>query len=187
MNWHSLRSSSISPSSMEFGGIYVSPPLVLTLSRLNPLYTLTCCFFKTHLFLCLCLHLSDVLISSDFSTKILYALFVFTMRSTCPNHFLLLYLIPVIIPGDEYKLWMTSIHNFLHRVRYFLSSTSKYLPRRSVTRHCTFFPCGERQSFTPIQRNCEVIIMCINFRVLNLCLSNFELCVWAWKTFTWNL
>jgi hypothetical protein len=62
--------------------IHNSQPLVCILSHMNPVYTLTPCFFKIHCtgsHLCFCLR-----VVSGFLTKVVYAILIFLMQY--PSH-----------------------------------------------------------------------------------------------------
>jgi hypothetical protein len=54
------------------------------------------------------------LLPSGFPTNTLYTFFSSPMCSTCPAHLIPLDLICLMISGDKYKLWSSSLCNFLH-------------------------------------------------------------------------
>jgi hypothetical protein len=63
----------------------------------------------------LCLHSGFV--PWGFPTKILHAFLFPAMRATCPVHFILLNLTILIISGEEYKIWSSSLYRFLRHTR----------------------------------------------------------------------
>jgi hypothetical protein len=79
---------------MEHEGSLLSsqgPATVSVLSQINPLHNL----------------LPSGLFPSSFPIKLLYAV----MRATFSNHFILLHVIILILLGEKYKLWSTSLSN----------------------------------------------------------------------------
>jgi hypothetical protein len=68
--------------------------------------------FILSLFTHLCLHITSGLFTSGFLTNILHAFLFYPIRATCPAHLTLLDLI-ILILGEEYRLWSSSLRSFL--------------------------------------------------------------------------
>jgi hypothetical protein len=94
--------------------VHKSPPLVPIRSQIDPVHTI-----PTHLrsILILSAHLRlslpSSLFSSGFPNNILYGFLVSPIRATRPAHLILLDLIIIIMFGEEYKWWSSSLCSFL--------------------------------------------------------------------------
>jgi hypothetical protein len=94
--------------------VHKSPPLVPILSHINPIHSIPSYLrsvlkLSTHLRL----GLPSGLFPFGFPTNILYAFLFSPIRTTCPAHLVILDLIVLIILGEEYKLWNSSLCSFL--------------------------------------------------------------------------
>lgn len=99
-----------------------SPTLAHMLNQIYPAHTLASNFLKIFLNIILpsTLVLSSVFIPSDFPAKTLHAFLFFPthQHATCSVHLVLLYVVTLIMSGEDYMLW---------------SSSQRSLPQSSVT------------------------------------------------------
>ena len=92
------------------------PPLVPILRQLDPVYTTTSHFLKTHLNIILPFKPSSPKwsLSLRFTHQNLYKPFLSPIRATWPAHLILLDFITRTILGEEYRSLSSSLCSFLH-------------------------------------------------------------------------
>jgi hypothetical protein len=95
--------------------VHKIPPLVPILSQIDPVHTNPShlrftLILSTHLSLCL----PRGILPSGFPINILCSFLFSPIYVTCPAHLILFNLIVLIILGEEYKLWSSSLWSFLH-------------------------------------------------------------------------
>ena len=177
-SWKANRSS-VSPetrrilwNSMDHSRIHNSPPLVLFLSHINPAHSSQSYFLNNHSsILVLFSHLrlglrSGLYLSSPHHIPAYTS--PLPIRTTCPTHFIILYLITPIKFCDKYRSWSPS----LSRLRYSPVTSSlrpNYLPQHRTLEHpqSVLFLQYDRPSFTPIQNTRKIyrilLIKCLYF------------------------
>jgi hypothetical protein len=88
-----------------------------------------------------------------FWTESLYVFIFSPIRTTCPAHLVILYLITRVL-GERKKSWRSSLCSLLQS-RYLVPLRPKYLPRHPIVKHpqSLVLPQCERPSFRPAQNN----------------------------------
>jgi len=113
-----------------------NPPPVPILSQINTVHSLHPSSWRSSLILSshLQLGLPSGLFPSGFPTKSLYVLLLSPIRTTCPAHLILLYLITRMTFGEQYislsySIWSFSIPRYLDPPR------PKYSPQYPILKH----------------------------------------------------
>ena len=97
--------------------VYRNPLLGPLLSQTNPIHTLTSYFFQIYFNILSSMPMSSKWpLSAGFPTITLYAFLCFPIHATSPNPCILLHLVVLLILvfGQKYRSWSSSLCNFLH-------------------------------------------------------------------------
>jgi hypothetical protein len=114
--------------------VHKNPSLVRNPSKINPVHVLVFDFCKVDFSTILSVPRSHkYFFPSGFLTEFYVFLLISPMCAMCPIHFILSGLISTIIIGEEYKLWSSSVCNFL------LSHVTSYLHIFS-SEYCSHIP-----------------------------------------------
>jgi hypothetical protein len=133
-----------------------NPTLVPLLNNKNPVHTFTSYFPKIHSNIIFPSTLTYSEWTLHFPITICYAFLISPIRATFPAHLIFLDLITLIIHGQVYKLWSSSLCSLLQP-----HATSSLLGTNIPLSTCSqipsmFFPRCKRLSFTPIQKTRKI-------------------------------